>query len=337
LRSLAKKILKRLSRVLKINHHEHYPSASIGISIFPTDADTAEDLMKYSDSAMCLAKEMGRGGYQFFNEGLKAHADKMVTLETALSRAIVSGQLILHYQPQCDLRTGKTVRFEALVRWLDSVRGLIPPNDFIPVAEDTGLIIPLGEWVLHKACHGNKSWLDQGMSPMRMSVHISPRQFHHEGLLQMVQKTLKTSGLKPEFLELEITESSIMYDTNHAIEVMHRLRTLGIDLAIDDFGSGYSSLLRLMDFPITKLKIDRGFVKNLGDNPNSNAFTKVILSLVRVLKLEVVAEGVENQEQADILIKNGCRTDQRYFYGRPQPWDQGRYPVTAKDLIDAPV
>ncbi|MBE0501519.1 MAG: EAL domain-containing protein [Desulfuromonadales bacterium] len=334
---VAKKILKRLSRALKIDHHEHFPSASIGISIFPTDADSAEDLMKYSDSAMYLAKEMGRGGYQFFNAGLKAHADKMVTLETALSRAIVSDQLILHYQPQCDLKTGKTVGFEALVRWLDPVRGLIPPNDFIPVAEDTGLIIPLGEWVLNKACRDHKSWLDQGMPPMRMSVNISPRQFHHEGLLQMVQKALKTSGLKPEFLELEITESSIMYDTNHAIEVMHRLRALGIDLAIDDFGSGYSSLLRLMDFPITKLKIDRGFVKNLGDDPNSDAFTKVIISLARVLKLEVVAEGVENQEQADILIKNGCRTVQGYFYGCPQPWDQGRYPVTARDLIDAPV
>jgi diguanylate cyclase (GGDEF)-like protein len=329
--SIAHKFLSNLSQSLILEQQEHFPSASIGISFFPADAENAEDLMKCSDSAMYLAKEKGRGNFQFFTSDLKNRADKLVTLEAALCQAIDLDHLVLHYQPQCDLITGKTIGFEALVRWMDPIRGLVPPNDFIPIAEDTGLIIPLGEWVLNKACQDHKNWLDQGMPLMRMSVNISPRQFHHGQLLQTVKRVLKTTGLKPEFLELEITESSIMYDATHAIEVMNQLRKLGVNLAIDDFGAGYSSLLRLMDFPITKLKIDRGFVKHLGEDLNYNAFTKVIISLAEILDLEVVAEGVENQEQADILIENGCRAVQGYFYGRPQPWDQKHYPVTDKD------
>jgi diguanylate cyclase (GGDEF)-like protein len=329
--NIANKFLKKLSTSLILENQEHYPSASIGVSLFPADADNADDLMKCSDSAMYLAKDKGRGNVQFFTAELKSHADKMVTIEAALCQAIELEQLILHYQPQCDLVTGKTVGFEALVRWRDPVKGLIPPNDFIPIAEDTGLILSLGEWVLNKACQDHKLWLEQGMPPMRMSVNISPRQFHHGQLLEMVQRVLNNTGLKPEFLELEITESSIMYDAAHAIKVMHELRELGIDLAIDDFGAGYSSLLRLMDFPITKLKIDRGFIKNLGEDETSEAFTHVIMSLADILKIKVVAEGVENQEQADILIACGCKNVQGYFYGRPQPWTQEHYPTTDKD------
>jgi len=311
--------LGNLSRTMMIEHQVLSPSASIGISLFPANADNPEDLMKCAVNAMCLAKEKGRGAYQFFTPELDQRSDKMLTLETALRRAIESEQLRLHYQPQFDMRTGKPVGFEALLRWEHPVKGAISPDDIIPVAEDTGLILPLGSWVLHHACQQHANWLRQGMPAVRMAVNISPDQFHHGMLLETVKKALLESGLDPRFLELEITESSIMLNTAHAIEVMHQLRNIGVTLAIDDFGAGFSSLLRLKDFPISKIKIDRAFIRTLGENENTHAITGAIVTLADNLGMEVIAEGVETDHQADALRRIGCHLAQGYLYGRPQP------------------
>lgn len=316
---VAESFLANLSRPLLLEQQEFYPSASIGISTFPADADNPDDLMKCSDSAMYLAKEKGRGNYQFFTTDLKTRADKMLTLESALRQAIETDQLRLHYQPQYNMDTGKIVGLEALVRWKHPEKGLISPADFIPVAEETGLIIPLGQWVLNKACHEHQSWLSNGMPSISIAVNISPRQFHHGQILNTVKNALTQSGLAAEHLELEITESSIMYDANHAIEVMNQLRDLGVSLAIDDFGAGYSSLLRLKDFPISKIKIDQGFIRTLGEKNNTNAITRAIISLADNLRLDVIAEGVETELQASMLRNKGCQVAQGYLFSKPQP------------------
>ncbi|ORJ54905.1 EAL domain-containing protein [Geothermobacter hydrogeniphilus] len=316
---MAQNFLNSLSRKLQVDGHDLYPTASIGISLYPNDAEDAEELMKCADAAMYLAKERGRNTYQFFSAELKSKAHEMLTLESALRQAIQQEQLRVHYQPQYSLTRRKPVGLEALVRWEHPERGLISPADFIPLAEETGLIIPIGEWVLRTACRQHKKWLDQGMRPLRLAVNLSRRQFRQNNLIEMIGEILDESGLPPELLELEITESSIMNDVENAIGTMHALREMGVHLAIDDFGSGYSSLSCLKQFPISKLKIDQSFVRDLTSVAGDAAITHAIIDLARNLKLEVVAEGIETREQMRFLKKNGCHHGQGFLFSKPLP------------------
>lgn len=316
---MAQNFLNNLSRILQVEGQDLYPTASIGISLYPNDAEDAEDLMKCADAAMYLAKERGRNNYQFFSADLKSKAHEMLTLESALRQAVQQDQLRVHYQPQYSLTKRKPVGLEALVRWEHPERGLIPPGDFIPLAEETGLIIPIGEWVLRTACKQHKEWLDKGMRPMRLAVNLSRRQFRQNNLIEMIGEALDDSGLAPELLELEITESSVMNDVDTAIGTMHALREMGVHLAIDDFGSGYSSLSCLKRFPISKLKIDQSFVRDLTKVEGDAAITHAIISLARSLKLEVVAEGIETRDQMRYLKKNGCHHGQGFLFSKPVP------------------
>jgi len=316
---LAQNVLHNLSRSLPVEDHELYPTASIGISRYPNDADNAEDLMKCADAAMYLAKERGRNNYQFFSAGLKLKAHEMLTLEAALRHAVQSQQLRVHYQPQFSLTKRRPVGLEALVRWEHPERGLVSPANFIPLAEETGLIIPIGEWVLRTACKQHKEWLDQGMRPLRLAVNLSRRQFRQKNLIEMIGEALDESGLPPDLLELEITESSVMNDSDKAISTMHALRQMGVHLAIDDFGSGYSSLSCLKQFPISKLKIDQSFVRDLTSGKGDAAITHAIINLARNLNLEVVAEGIETRDQMRYLKKNGCHHGQGFLFSKPLP------------------
>lgn len=316
---MAQNFLNNLSRSLSLEGHDLYPTASIGISLYPNDASNAEELMKCADSAMYLAKERGRNNYQYFTADLKSKAHELLTLEAALRQAVEQDQLRLHYQPQYSLTKNKPVGLEALVRWQHPEQGLVPPDRFIPLAEETGLIIPIGEWVLRTACRQHKQWLDQGMRPLRLAVNLSRRQFRQNNLIEKIGEILDETGMPPELLELEITESSVMTDVEAAIATMHALRQMGVHLAIDDFGSGYSSLNCLKQFPISKLKIDRSFVRDLATTEGDAAITHAIIALARTLKLEVVAEGIETREQLRYLKKKGCHHGQGFLFSKPLP------------------
>lgn len=316
---MARNFLRVMADSLALEGHELFPSASIGISLFPQDADNAEELMKCADAAMYQAKERGRNTFHFYTPELRSRAQDQLILESSLRQALEKEQFCLHFQPQFSLTRRRPVGLEALVRWQHPELGVISPDRFIPLAEDTGLIVPLGEWVLRTACQHHRQWLESGMRPMRMAVNLSRRQFLQTNLIEMVGDVLDDTGLPPEYLELEITESTIMTDANQAISTMRALREMGVHLAIDDFGSGYSSLSCLKQFPISKLKIDRSFVRDLTSTGENAAITRAIIALARSLNLEVVAEGIESKEQLRFLKKRGCHHGQGYLFSRPLP------------------
>lgn len=316
---VADKIVRSVSAPYMIAGNDLRTSPSIGICIYPDDAEEIGDLIKSGDVAMYHAKAKGRGNYQFFTEELNQAVIKRQSIEADLRTALEQQQFVLHYQPQLDLRSGRIVGLEALIRWQHPQRGLVPPISFISIAEETGLIIPLGDWVLGEACRQLKAWQDQGVTDLRMSVNLSASQFLDKELPVRIRAILEETGLAPSYLDLEVTESMSMASPDDAIEMMRSLADTGMTLSIDDFGTGYSSLAYLKLFPIHSLKIDRSFVKDIETDANDAEICDVTVLLAHKLGLEVVAEGVESEAQLKYLISIGCEKYQGYFLSKPLP------------------
>ncbi|NML30635.1 sensor domain-containing protein [Paraburkholderia antibiotica] len=304
-----------------LDGNELYVGCSMGASLFPQDGEDAETLMKKADVAMYRAKDMGRNTFQFYQPEMNASAGARLNLERRLRRALRDNEFLLHYQPQVDIGSGQIVGIEALVRWLDPEVGLVPPSSFIPLAEESGLIGPLSEWVLREACRQNKAWQDQGLPPARVSVNLSARVFQQRDIAKLVTQVLAETGLEPKYLELELTESTIMRNAEEAVSMLNELHALGIGLAIDDFGTGYSSLSYLKRFPVDRLKIDRSFVSDIGVSGDDETITSAIIALAHSLKLQVIAEGVETSAQLDFLKERACDEMQGFYFAKPLSTD----------------
>ena len=309
------RILQTVMEPILLGQTEATLSCSIGISLFPTDGKDVEALLQNADSAMYKAKEHGRNNYQFFTEDMHSKAMLHLSRENALRKALQRKEMVLHYQPQFDVRRGGVIGVEALVRWQDPEWGLIWPAEFIPLAEETGLIVPLGQWVLKEACLQAKQWYEaMDGRPFHMAVNLSVRQFAAEGLLGFVQEALKESGLKPDVLQLEITESTVMRDIDANAKLLSQLKELGVRIGLDDFGTGHSSLMYLKRLPVDVLKIDRAFVEEIASSNYDTAIAHSIISLAEGLKLEVIAEGVETVQQMERLKQEGCYKMQGYLF-----------------------
>lgn len=317
--TLARKILEALAPPFQIEGHECFITASIGISLFPKDGEDAETLLKNADIAMYRAKDSGRDIMQFYGRDMHVRALERLKLEQDLRHALERQELELHYQPQMDLRRGHIIGVEALLRWRHPQRGLIPPMDFVPLAEETGLIESIGEWVLRTACEQAVAWRREGLPPLRMAVNLSPRQFSRPGMVDMVGRILRETGLEPGYLDLEITETLLMKDVEGSIKILSALKAMGVRLSIDDFGTGYSSLNYLKRFPIDQLKIDKSFVSDLISNQDDNAIALAVIAMAHSMRLKVIAEGVENGAQLAFLQKNQCDEIQGYYLSRPAP------------------
>ncbi len=314
---VAEKVLTAVKKAFHIKNEEVFVTFSIGIAIYPTDGEDFNDLLKDGLSAMQYAKASGGAEYRFFAADMNTKARNRLDLEKRMRAALVNQEFVLFYQPKMDVLTNRVKGAEALIRWRDPVHGMIGPGEFIPVAEECGLIVDIGTWCLREACRQTKAWQDAGYAPIRMSVNVSAHQFKAKDLLDKVKKALDDSGLAPKWLELEITESMLMNDVEAAIARMQAVRDLGCGLSIDDFGTGYSSLSYLSRFPITTLKIDRAFVKDVQENQNTKEIARAIIGLSRGLNLEVVAEGAEVMEHVQFLKDNGCDIIQGFFFSKP--------------------
>ncbi|MGL1959441.1 MAG: EAL domain-containing protein [Colwellia sp.] len=319
---LAEKLLLALHQTINLNGHEVSISASIGISIYPNDGTSTEELLRNADAAMYRAKEEGRHTYHFYSSELTFKAFERMQLANELKNAIINHEFELYYQPQIDLNTKQLIGVEALIRWQHPKRGMISPDKFIPLAEESGLILPIGKWVLETACKQMKNWLIKGIDIGRISVNVAGLQIQRAGLVQQVKEVLEANDLPASKLELEVTEGFIMKNAEATIEQLKTLRQLGVKLAIDDFGTGYSSLSYLKLFPIHKLKIDQSFVKDIPNSADDRAIAKAIIALGSSLGLTVIAEGVEQKEQAGYLQCKGCHEAQGYLYSKPMPADE---------------
>jgi diguanylate cyclase (GGDEF)-like protein len=324
---IAEKLMRALGEPFTLEGQELHVTASLGVSLYPRDGDSGELLLKYADIALYEAKGEGRNAYRFFSPEMNAQAHGRLRLENDLRRAVERHELELHYQPQLDLATGEVCAVEALVRWRHPVRGLVLPNAFIPMAEETGLVLGIGEWVLNEACRQVAQWQREGVAdnvtPLRVAVNISARQLQRAGLDAAVRRALSLSGLPAECLELEITESSVMLDPLHAQGVLQSLRDLGVLLSIDDFGTGYSSLAYLKRLPLDRLKIDRSFIGGIPADADDAAIVETIIVMTHKLGLRVIAEGVETLEQRLQLVSQGCDEMQGFLLA---------HPVAAEDL-----
>ncbi|MDG4867467.1 EAL domain-containing protein [Guyparkeria sp. 1SP6A2] len=317
---LAEGLIEALSRPVALaDVGEVRLGASIGITIYPEYGHTPETLLQQADAALYRAKTEGRGSFRFFDESLTSSARQRTELETRLRRAIEQEDLEMHYQPQVDIQTGQMIGAEALVRWRDGSRGLIPPAVFIPIAEQSGLIRALGEWVLRDVCRQGREWLDAGLAVPRLAVNLSAQQLQEADLVDRVRQILVDTGYPADGLELELTESALMHRQEHAMSVLHQLKDLGVQLAIDDFGTGYSSLAYLRQFPVEVLKIDKRFIDDLAENDDDREIATAILAMGHALGLSVLAEGVETAEQLGFLRDNGCDSFQGYLFSPPLP------------------
>lgn len=314
---VARRVLEALNRPFKIDGYEVLVTASIGIAIYPEDGIDADSLLRNADTAMYSAKSSGRNRYHFYSSAMNEEAEHRIDLERRLRRAIANGEFSLSFQPIRDTRTGETRAAEALIRWHDPERGLISPDEFIPVAEDTGLIIPIGAWVLRAACEQARFWQKKGFAPIRMAVNVSGHQIRQPGFVEDVATALRETALSPEDLELEITESTIMQEDEETDRAFRQLHEMGVPIALDDFGTGYSSLSYLRRFHIHRLKIDRSFVSRIPDDPEDMALTAAIVAMAQQLLLPVVGEGVETVEQAQSLTEIGCDELQGYLFSKP--------------------
>jgi diguanylate cyclase (GGDEF)-like protein/PAS domain S-box-containing protein len=314
---LAQKVLDSVARPYTIEGHELISSPSIGITVFPTDGEDVETLLRNADAAMYHAKDSGRNNYQFFTPDMNIRATERLSMERSLRRALERGELRLHYQPQYEVASGRIVGMEALIRWEHPEHGLVSPARFMPFAEESGLILPIGEWVLQEACRQNRAWQDAGLKAVRVAVNISALQFRQPGFADTVRAALERSGLPARYLELEVTESVIMHDAERVTASLEALKQMGLELAIDDFGTGYSSLSYLKRFPIDRLKIDQSFVRDITSDRDDAAITSAIIALTRNLGLKTIAEGVETREQLEFLRTQGCNEVQGYLLSRP--------------------
>src|SRR5699024_10291259 len=292
-------------------------SISIGISIYPENGKSANDLIKHADSAMYVIKERHGSNYNIFEPSISENFKAMLTMESELRKALKEGQFELHYQPQKCLSSNKIVGMEALLRWKHPINGIIPPGEFIGLAEKTGLIIDIGGWVLREACRQDKAWQDKGFQPIIVSVNLSARQFYQRGLVDKIKKILNETGLDPEYLELEITETMAMTNEESILETMRRLRKLGVTVSIDDFGTGYSSFKYLSIFPVTKLKIDKMFINE--NRKQNQAIVKSIIHMSHSLNMKVIAEGVETVDQLRFLTEQKCDEMQGFYFSKPLP------------------
>ena len=333
---IARNLLSVLSEPLQLSGHECHTTASIGIAMYPSDGADVQTLTKNADMAMYLAKEDGKNGFRFFTKEIKTQSIERLTLESALRRALDRDQFALHYQPKVDMATGQITGVEALLRWTHPELGVLPPAQFIPLAEETGLIVPIGRWVLKEACAQNMAWQHGGLRPVSMAVNLSPRQFLDEDLLLDIDEALAASGMSPVLLQLEVTESMVMRNVSRAVKVLDAIQTRGIRLAIDDFGTGYSSMSLMKQFPIDTIKIDRSFVRDLPDDSEDKAIAQAIISMGKALGMTVVAEGVETAEQETFLRDHACDEMQGFLFSRPVPPQQLAELLRSAPLLISP-
>lgn len=316
---VANRILAELARPFVLDGEEVVVTSSVGIALYPGDGEQAEILLQHADVAMYQAKQQGKNTYQFFAGEMNTAAVERLKMESELRYALERGELLLHYQPKVDVSSGRITGVEALMRWQHPERGLVPPGKFIPVAEETGLIVAMGEWVLEEACRQKKAWRDAGLPALSMAINLASPSFRKPDLVERVAAALRSYGVPPAELCLEATESILMRDADVTMGTLNRLSELGVRLSIDDFGTGYSSLSYLRRFPIHQLKVDRSFVNEVTESADDAAIVAAIVSLARSLNLEVVAEGVETVEQVQCLAQQGCRTMQGFYFSKPLP------------------
>jgi diguanylate cyclase (GGDEF)-like protein len=321
--TVASKVLAAMAQPVTLSGLEVQISASIGISVFPEDGVDAETLLQHADAAMYHAKKNGRNAFQFFAPVMNAFARERLEIESGLRRALVQGgEFELHYQPKVEVSSGRIDSAEALIRWRHPKRGLTAPSGFIPIAEETGLIVPIGEWVLFEACRQARAWQSGGMQPLRIAVNLSAQQFKQKSLVTTVREALAAAGLDPGYLELELTESAVMHDAESSIQVLRQLSDLGVRISVDDFGTGYSSLSYLRRLPLDKLKIDRSFIREVAASRDDAEIVRAIVSLAHSLHLKVIAEGVETAEQLTFLRGLGCDQYQGFHCSPPVPADE---------------
>ena len=316
-RLVAEKIMRAFDEPFRLEGREIFVTPSIGITLYPADATAPDELIKYADTAMYRAKELGRNNYQFYTPDMNSRSLERLDLEHSLRRALERSEFLLHYQPKVKAESGELTGMEALLRWQRPGGGLVSPADFIPLLEETGLIVPVGEWVLRSACEQIKKWQAAGLRALPVAVNLSARQVQSAGLLEMVRGVLNETGVDPALIELELTESSLMHNTEAAVSLLHALKDLGLHLSIDDFGTGYSSLSYLKRFPVDALKIDSSFVRDVNTDRDDAAISRAIITMAHQLELKVVAEGVETQMQQQFLVENGCDEAQGFLFSRP--------------------
>jgi diguanylate cyclase (GGDEF)-like protein len=319
---LAEKLLKIIAKPITINDNLLYVSSSIGISLYPDDGYSVIDLLKYADAAMYKAKDEGRNNYQYYSAEMTELAFERVVMETNLRTALKKEEFVVYYQPQVNGTNGKLIGLEALVRWQHPVMGLVSPAKFIPLAETTGLIIELDQIVMRTAMKQVAKWYNQGLNPGKLALNLAIKQLQQKDFVTILEKIIKATGCKPEWIELEVTEGQIMTNPDKAITILNQINNMGIGLAIDDFGTGYSSLSYLKRLPIHKLKIDQSFIRELPYNEEDTAITKAVIALAKSLGLSLIAEGVEKEDQKDFLVNNGCENIQGYYYSRPVPAEE---------------
>jgi diguanylate cyclase (GGDEF)-like protein/PAS domain S-box-containing protein len=318
-RDIVQRVMDSVARPVMLGNKEFFVTCSIGVAVYPSEGTPADSLIEHADIAMYRAKKLGRNNFQLYTPAMNEESLERVQIETALRNALERNEFVLHYQPQVDLASGQIVGMEALIRWEHPELGTVPPGRFVFVAEETGLIVQIGAWVMRTAAAQNKAWQDAGLGRLRVAVNLSARQFGDPELIAGIESVLADTGLDPACLEIELTESLFMSEASAAVELLHRMKALGVNLSIDDFGTGYSSLSYLSRFPIDVLKIDRSFVADITDDANDAAIVSSIIALAHNLKLSVIAEGVETPEQLDYLRSQGCDEMQGYYFSRPLP------------------
>ncbi|MGB8596801.1 MAG: EAL domain-containing protein, partial [Candidatus Sulfotelmatobacter sp.] len=316
------RIVNLMTAGFVVRGHPVNVSCSIGVSIFPEHSADCETLIKNADAAMYSAKENGRNRFQFFTEDMNAQGVERLTLENSLRLALDKKELFLVYQPQMDIATGRITGLEALLRWQHPDLGLVPPDKFIRIAENSGLIVPIGEWVVRTACRQARKWQDEGLPPVSVAVNVSAVQFRQEGFCELIRRVLHETGLAPQYLELELTESLLLANADLMLSVVQELKAMGVTLAIDDFGTGYSSFSYLRQFRVSKLKIDRVFIRDVAVNPDDAAITSAIISMAKSLRLKVIAEGVEDESQMSFLRAHQCDEIQGYYFSKPLAVDK---------------
>jgi diguanylate cyclase (GGDEF)-like protein len=319
--NMARKILSALTACHAIDRRELHITASIGVSTYPEDGEDAETLMKNADTAMYQAKEKGRNNYQFFKREMNLREVNRQSLEVGLRDALQHHQFVLHYQPKINLTTGAISGVEALIRWIHPTLGLLPPLEFLPIAEDCGLIVPIGRWVLSETCRQVQEWITVGLQAAPVAVNVSSLEFRSEGFLDNVRAILKDTGLNPRYLEFELTETVLMQHAESTLAVLSTLKSFGVRLAVDDFGTGYSSLSYLKRFPIDCLKIDQSFVRDIISGSDDVPIVRAVITMAKSLRQRVVGEGVETEEQMSFLQAHGCDEAQGYYFSMPLPPD----------------